>query len=817
MQTKKMRSLQLGSFKDLLEQNDRVGTMQTAWRSPGLLQDAYDSARTDTNLLCMAAFFVFLLGYMFATKSIAIPLAASYGVAGTYFWANLIYRFVFQFYWWSMPQQVCVFVVALVNTAHTLDMLEAWWAGASAATSNGHRLTGAFEHCWRSARVSNLISVLACCLFALSWSSAVTSTAVFLGCLICVETISLIVYSPAMMAFWAVELSRFNQACLGHPSGRPRTVQKKYAQLLWRRVVGHAWIRWLLIGLWAVGVCACGIIMAKDTQADENQPVTWASNNNYRRFHDWSLEYFDASDRDHSARMQIVWGLGEPDRVDCMHFELECNGQASYDDGFDLTAGVAQQQLYDFCDTLQGLDEATALNLKVRRATTGATTGLFRPLEVSCFIHDMLDYDTRAGRPYEYLEMKATLESLPTYTPAAYSSAGFFPPLANGQTSASCGDCDTYYRSFELGTLDWLSQGGDAGPVPNLAAFPKVIGGTADPFFVSDSSGGTEYAGRYGSTSRFAMFEVNLTFHSEEIDSGTALEVAKRWDAFLTASMMGQSRPLKNVLQTTAMDRTWSWAQLKQKLMPDLIMFLAISIAALFVVLCVATNNYVVATITTIATTAIVIFMLGIMGSRDWNLGLYESAIFVLVVPVISVLVTGYACYYTYSPCVDRERRAADALEENAFALITAPSLLFIASLFLLGSELQFYYEFGACLAILLSLGNVSASLVFPAILGIAGPQDDDYSLTSLSPWHNPRRLSLAGPVRTLGRVDTTKARPQPPVAADDDSDASDEVDFKVPPPAAMPRPPPALGRPPVTGRAPVVPRGMPPLGPAAS
>merc|ERR1719272_597434 len=299
------------------------------------------------------------------------------------------------------------------------------------------------------------------------------------------------------------------------------------------------------------------------------------------------------------------------------------------------------------------------------------------------------------------------------------------------------------------------------------------------------------YAGDYGSFMRYVAIEVNLTISSIKGEYAEVNEVLRKWDEYLLNKTAGLSKPVQRAYQSTPKDRTWAWMHIQEVLVQQAIQGLVIAMIVYFVVITLYTNIFATITVPACPTT-----LVGVYTALNWNLGLLESVLLVLPIGMTVDFVTHFAVWYTLpdDPNVRRLERTAWAFSQGVYGVFGGAFMMFGASLFLLGSPLEFVFGFGVTLSFTLGMGLSLGMFLFLTLLGIAGPEDQDCNimqccaktsdgkmqssdLNSIGPGGRPNaRVSLSHerPLSTK-----TSTVPPPPRIAEDSSDSDSDDDAR--------------------------------------
>lgn len=765
-----MRKAQVDTLKTYLNTNDLVGTMQALHNSQGLRDSAYEEAHTFSFLLCCGSALVVCIGIIVLTRSFFLGSALLVAQFGIFMWTSLIYRYLFGYKWLGIPQQMAVFPILAITTINFLLLLHEF-KEANQYYRNNERLTVATRTSNKSVIISGIIGSLMYFSQCFSRIMVVEATGLFYGIAVLVSLLTYMVLFPALIHFWHVKFKPAATAP-GHED------RHRASDALFRNLIGHKVWRWFLAAGIFIAMAILVIITVKRMTLQKSQPLTFRSDtNNFGMYDAASRDDFGHSESGYQTTLMIVWGLDHLDVTKCHKSDITCSGTAVYDNLFDLSWHEPQNQLIEFCDDLEALDGAIVNELRIQRRPTGPEIrDGERPTEIKCFIQNERDYylKTSLGEfnglkanvtmPFLYDDMGAVMKNAPDlFTPDAYKAAAFFPPFANAPNAPACRECDSYYRHFEAGMLNWATNHGDGTlPTHDLEDFSSLVGGSADSTMTfNDGLDTMTYAGDYGSHLRYVAIEVNLTISSVKGEYVEVNEVLKKWDDYIRNKTSSLSIPVQRAFQSTPKDRTWAWMHIQEVLVTSSIQGLVIATCVYFLIITLYTNNFAIGIFATITVAACPTTLVGVYTALNWNLGLLEAVLLVLPIGMSVDFVTHFAIWYTLpeDPNVRRLERTAWAFSQGVYGVFGGAFMMFGASLFLLGSPLEFVFGFGVTLSFTLGMGLSLGLFLFLTLLGIAGPEDQDCNimaclknrgktseLNSISPGvlaQNQRKLSV--------------------------------------------------------------------------
>ena len=851
-QRQKMGDLHVSTLKDYLESHDSVGSLDVVYISRGLEKDAHTEARKFAFLLMIGPPVVCWLCLVILFRSLFLPTMLAGSSAGTFFWTVLIYRYAFGFKWFGLPMQLSPFAICYFSIVQFV-LLFSEWQDIDVNTHAQRRLGTAMRQANLSVGitiVAGMVSFFGQCFSRLA---VVQSTGLFFGIACFVNLFTYLVYYPPLLCEWQAKIR--NREKFLH---RDHVYSHNLAEGFYRMVLGHKIWRWFALAAIIIILSTLTIFCVQQSGLQKRQPIAWRETTNYGEVVKLSREEYEHSSSGHQTTVRIAWGLDHLEQKGCHYSDSACLGDPIYDNLFDLSSTTAQKKLVDFCNDLQNLDKETVSKMAIQRRSTGpllgkATSNL-RPLEMKCFILTQEQYyknqpnstwRTDSGEakaasitmPFTPDKMESLMKgNTPFYPPHVYRSCDYFPPYKNcprngllsvdnaltkemeqrRQKTSGGPECDTansYYRHYEVGAVNWLASSGNAAaPTTDLEAFVGSIGGSADITMKKSAANGTvSYAGDYGNFIRYASIEVNLTLSSIDADYGKAKAAFDTWDAYVADKVSAMPLPLRKAFQSTPKDRSWAWMEIKDVIILETIQGSAISVTFFFIVLAIYMNNWGVALSAAVLAASIPTMVVGFFTVCGWKVGLLEAIS--LVLPVgISVDMMGHMAYWYCSNdgnvSDNREERAERAFVKVAPAILTGAALLFVSSLFLLFSPLEFFFMIGITLACTAVLGLMIGFFLI-ILLGIAGPEGsdmkiiptsskfgkskvkpDDFNVEAPSPLATTADTKVGFTAGGLPQPPGTLPPPQPhgatptpvPATADSDSDSDSDTAAVVPP-----------------------------------
>lgn len=316
--------------------------------------------------------------------------------------------------------------------------------------------------------------------------------------------------------------------------------------------------------------------------------------------------------------------------------------------------------------------------------------------------------------PTSLADMSTIVNSSPqVYPPAAYNAVG---SVANPESG-------TYYRHFEFETLNWITNGSNSPyPTSDYVKYSALLGGVADS--AARRSGNTlTYSGTYGDHLLYAAIKVNLTLSTINQSPSEGLAAKSAWEAYLRGLLASFPIALQSVLVSTPESQTWSWLQETQNTVQNIFRGLALSLMFQFVVTTLATRNWVLGALAALTSLWVVFVVLGIISFCGWSLGVIESVILVLVVPLAALQSTAMVLSFHQAVSDSRKERLRQCLFDcGASAMFVSIAGLGM-SVFLFGSLLSFAFKYGVVFFVTSILSGAFSLVFLAATLGVGGPR----------------------------------------------------------------------------------------------
>lgn len=234
----------------------------------------------------------------------------------------------------------------------------------------------------------------------------------------------------------------------------------------------------------------------------------------------------------------------------------------------------------------------------------------------------------------------------------------------------------------------------------------------------------TDYFGEY---ERIVMtyIKVQTTLSEYENDFEKGLDLVKAWDDWKDEynKRVGAAGGTKaQIYIPTAYD----WV-VTSRLAPNAIQNTIISLALAFVVLLLATTNWIMASLAIMNVGLIVTVIFGFMQMAGWGLGVLESILCVLVVGFSVDFTIHLTDTYAESFEPTRLEKVREALGTTGVSVVSGATSTLLASMPMLFATISFFSKFGAFmfltmgLSLIFSLGFLASLLMIVGPLGTSG------------------------------------------------------------------------------------------------
>ena len=165
-------------------------------------------------------------------------------------------------------------------------------------------------------------------------------------------------------------------------------------------------------------------------------------------------------------------------------------------------------------------------------------------------------------------------------------------------------------------------------------------------------------------------------------------------------------------------------------------MLLIGAIQGIFIGLCLAlpvliftTRNWIIGLLAALTIALITNAVVGLIPLIGWRLGVMESLNLTLVVGLSVDYCVHLADGYIHSNKVKRVDRMREMLRTVGVSIVSGACTTLGASMFMLGSQIMFFYQFGIFMFCTIGFSILFALAFFPIIVSMIGPEGDRGSL----------------------------------------------------------------------------------------
>ncbi|KAL5008655.1 hypothetical protein ScPMuIL_014236 [Solemya velum] len=695
--------------------------------------DVLRQALTDMKLAIGSFLFIYVF-MILQTASIWIASWGLFSIISSFFFTNLVYRFVLGYNYFGFFHIISIFIILGIGADDIFVFYDTWrLAGGNEWPSLSHRLSACCMKASKSTFVTSLTTCVAFLVSALSPLLAVSTFGIFSGILIIINYISVIVFFPTVICThqYIIEYidGRFpclshnlkcQCRCLGRKNIETEQIQKFSEQ---NRVVKFLKDRYfslirlrttrVLVPLVFLSVSLYFIYAVTLLVPDTQQTKIYRDNTNYGKgFSKHNSAFLRNTENDY-AKVFLVWGMHGRDISSCDFKSYEyCSGEQVWDQNFNISSPDAQIAMYRLCQRLDSLTDYEVDQLKIRRHVV---TG--KP-EISCFMTDLERFLKEEEKIYKetgvnvdfslpltrhklepLLEMYPTLfvESLPEDFDH-WLEIGITLWLTNRYTYRLTEDYIHYNHLLGTQYVDGMTK--------NIAGYPRSF---------------------YGSRLKYMAVEINTTLKLYATGYSEGEPVYRAWEQFIQEEVKEMPESLKGAFEMT--NSLWHWIRVQEALVDSAITGIIVGLCLALPILVIMTMNVVIGVLATITISLVTVCVVGIIPLAGWRLGVLESLNLCMVVGLSVDYVVHLAEAYTMSKANGRMKRVQDMLESMGLSVVSGAMTSFIAAIFMLFAEIQFLYQFGIFVICTIGLSFMYSIVGFTVFLALCGPQGNTGSL----------------------------------------------------------------------------------------
>jgi hypothetical protein len=594
---------------------------------------------------------------------------------------------VFQIRYFDMLNMFILFVVMGIGADDVFVFHDAWKQssrmGSVILSDPVLRLSYVMRRSSKAMFVTSATTTLAFVANATSTLMPTSAFGVFAALVIVTNFLLVITYFPAVVVVHSKTFE--GNACCPPPCLLPKTYEpdrdsqemtgeksSRLEDLMNGPVLAVVLKRRLILVVFFLCVAATGAALAAQMEADQEEPRIFPDDHMFTRLVTTQSDDFASSNEDALTRADVVYGL-QP--------SINREGHTMYDFGSsECGDGPCGKHTYDPLFSLSSPEEQGFM-LAMCQLDPVTLPGCTRvSKEHTCLMQDFSDFRNQSGKAFPVVNASEFKEDMSIF-------------LAD-QSGTSGGPYAKYVKSKRV---HWDAKQG-----------------------------------------RFAYYSVSREINFNPILFYTMAQVEKcekDWNAWVDTQNAAAPPGLARGYFTTSTQhgffvRIFTADQFTVNAVNGLL--IALSLA--FVVLMLSTLNLIVGLVAFACIGAVVSSTVGTMFLIGWKVGVVESICLSLVVGFSVDFIVHYANSYVESPesLISREEKTTRAMTEMGISILGGGLTTLLASLFLFGTTLQFFYKFGVFMMITVSFSLVYANFFFLPLLALVGPQGDTGNLRRL-------------------------------------------------------------------------------------
>lgn len=733
-QLETIRAFQVNHFLDILQStsDNGAGDMEFLFFSVQILTDSLLNQVVKDMLLAVGSFSFIFLFMLAMTGSLFLTSLGIFSIVSSFFIANLLYRFVFQYRYFGIFHVLSIFIILGVGSDNVFVFVDTWRATAHLSFSSLEvRLSACYRRAASATLFTSLTTMVAFFSNALSPLLAIQSFGLFSGLLVFVNYMSVILFFPAVMVTYHKHWETWGWPCFRRcaraSSSQPAPEEERpHAIVRFFRgpfflLLTHRVARALLL-LLCLGLVVMFSVYAARIEPDEQNIQYYQNRHQYNRAQRLQNYGFKPSAQDAVIQVHVVWGLKPQDMAGCDKSDIHCTGRTVWEDTFDLNPQRGQSALLKFCSKIQNLTASEVDRLKIRR---NSVTG---QLETKCFIDRINAYMEKEPIKSQYLSGDDLL--LPT-SETKVNTLFMRNPAVFNQTTLS----PLFYRGFETMMGYWLHDGYARHPgYYDYTAYSQLLGEGRDPFDTKPVASDPSYS--WATKLVYAAVVVNTTLKAGTFSYFKGLPVVDAWDKLIEDESAAMPSTVSAMFQCTPNDdNPWHFLYVQKKLVDTAIQGIAGGISLAFVIITLATKNIVTGFLATLNICVVTVSVVGLIPMAGWKLGVLESLNLSLVVGLAVDYVVHLAEGYHSSPATDRLTRTRDMLDHVGISILSGALTTLGAAAFMFAAVILFFMQFGLFMFATIGFSLFYSIFGFCVLMGLWGPQGNRGSLVPLFHW----------------------------------------------------------------------------------
>jgi hypothetical protein len=221
---------------------------------------------------------------------------------------------------------------------------------------------------------------------------------------------------------------------------------------------------------------------------------------------------------------------------------------------------------------------------------------------------------------------------------------------------------------------------------------------------------------------QWGYVSLNSTMPPEALPLDTAEDHYNAWSTYVDGRVGAYG-----AYQTSAL---WPFMVMQETLMQSVAQSIGTCLILAWIILCLATTNWIMASLSLLCIIAILIVFAGCLPLFGFSLGIFESVGLIVVLGLSVDYTVHIAHSYNEariggsceSKASEREQRASHAMTEMGISVLSGAITTLVASLFLLPSKFMFYHVFGIFMLTTVVVSTLISLTLLPALLMLFGP-----------------------------------------------------------------------------------------------
>jgi len=200
------------------------------------------------------------------------------------------------------------------------------------------------------------------------------------------------------------------------------------------------------------------------------------------------------------------------------------------------------------------------------------------------------------------------------------------------------------------------------------------------------------------------------------------------WEEYLAEWKKTAPSGVSNLFQEA--NYAWAFNNGEVAMFNGAITGIVISVTLAFVILLIATRNYIISFFAILAVGCICSNVVGLMVLLGWQMGVSESIAMVIIIGFSVDYVVHLAAHYVHSAKKTRLERASESIRDMGISIFSGAITTFGSSIFLYTCQVKFFVKFATIMASTVVLSLIYAFLFFLALAHALGPEYNQGSIT---------------------------------------------------------------------------------------